>query len=235
MVQNATEQLEGHQRNLDLIKQNADRFISWGQNELIARNIEADIEDSFPEKRIPRVKKFFDEKSRDERPKNLGEEFKITTLDTAVESMKKRYGKNMDACRGMAILSPHNFQKIRDSGVPDNAFKSLSEKLLPFNSQATPERLVEELYSFACNWDSFKLTINDFYKLSLNLLNDEEEEEGNEDEEHCIMQATPAPSKPKRNCNSCKNCVTGNNRWTMCYRRPQSYLYHLWHPHQTTT
>lgn len=79
-------------------------------------------------------------------------------MDTAVESIK-RFGKNMEICRDLAVLSPQYFKQIKESGVPTNALKVLSEKLLPFNSKATPERLVEELRSFASSWDDFKLTI----------------------------------------------------------------------------
>lgn len=51
MVQNATKQLPAHQRDADFIIQKASGSISWGQNELISRNLEVEIKKSFPEKK----------------------------------------------------------------------------------------------------------------------------------------------------------------------------------------
>ncbi|CAH0560457.1 unnamed protein product [Brassicogethes aeneus] len=79
--------------------------------------------------KTPRRKQFFDEKSRNEGPSNPNEAFKVPFFnfirDTAVESMKKRFGKNMDVCRKMAILSPTNFINIKNSLVPSNALRVL--------------------------------------------------------------------------------------------------------------
>lgn len=97
----------------------------------------------------------------------------------------------------MASLSPHSFNEIKTSGVPVDSMNTLSQRLLPYYSMATTERLSEELYNFAVNWDMFKLTMDQFYMNNMLYY-----EDGNTD-----GQDAEVLPKPVSVCKSCQNCV----------------------------
>lgn len=173
MVQTAINDLRLFQRDFTSIRKTTETFIIWAKTELISKEIDATIEEKFPEVRRRTVKTFFDEASVDEQPYTEIDKFRVNTfnvlIDTALNSMETRFSKNMDLCRDLAVLDPNNFEQI----ACDDSFESLSVcmeslsvKIIKYNSSATPENLKEELLNFAKNWNRFKLTIEDSYVMT---------------------------------------------------------------------
>lgn len=146
------------------------------------------------------VKKRFDEKSKDESPSTEKDRFEITVynviMDTVVSSMEKRFSKNLDLRRDLAVLDPKYFTEISSSQkLPENCMVFLYKKIDKFNPLATPGTIKEELISFASNWDKLKLSLEEAYEINYEI-NDYDEEAEND----------MTPAEVKKTCKSCTNC-----------------------------
>jgi len=63
--------------------------------------------------------------------------------------MSKRFLKNMDICRDLAILDSNHFEEIRSKkNLSDNCMNYLSAKIIKYNFSATSSKLKEELVNF---------------------------------------------------------------------------------------
>ncbi|XP_072401115.1 uncharacterized protein [Diabrotica undecimpunctata] len=130
--------------------------------------------------------------------------------DTAVESISRRFANNAELCRDLSILDPNNFEEIAKGELPENSLKILSEKLIQFDSSATPAKLKEELASFASNWKHIKLTIEDSYEVNYARLDvgldDSSSAQSDVDEDDCITKQS-TKSRVCIESNKCQNCV----------------------------
>lgn len=89
-------------------------------------------------------------------------------MDVEVESMSRRFSKNMDLCRDHSVHNPKYFKEI-NNGLPENCMDFLSGQLIKYNTNATSAMLKEELISLAKNCEKIKLNIEDSYKTGYNL------------------------------------------------------------------
>lgn len=206
MVENTIKQIQLLQRDMKAIEEETDSFISWAANHLESREITADLEigDTFPEKRSRRVKKFFDEKATDEQPKSEKDRFKISVynvlLDSVIESMERRFKKNTDLCKYLALLNPVNFSEIESESLPRDSMTFLSQKIKNFcpEAEATLEKLTEELKSFSANWKHLKLTVKEIYEENdFVLLTDSDDPDDHHDKRETACNVT----------SSCQNCA----------------------------
>ncbi|XP_050500714.1 uncharacterized protein LOC114327646 [Diabrotica virgifera virgifera] len=214
MVNDSILSLKKMQRNFPDIEASADKFVGWAKLSFERRDFEIFIEEQLPEFRSKKKKKFFDEKTSDEIPVSPKENFRIVFFnviaDTAVESISRRFANNAELCRDLNILDPNNFEEIAKGELPENSLKILSEKLIQFDSSATPAKLKEELASFASNWKHIKLTIEDSYEINYARLDvgldDSSSAQSDVDEDDCITKQS-TKSRVCIESNKCQNCV----------------------------
>lgn len=239
-VRHFKEKISAFSRDYKKVQNITKKFAESMNVKFEEKNFDGDIsvETEFPVKRTQKRKKRSDESpstSKDEvtykdlvRDANRKYEVEIhnAILDTAVAKVNERFHEEM--YRSFAYLDLRNFQEISEETLPLDGFKKLSELLIKFDSEATPQNLKRELIHFAQNWENLKKSLTDLcYETDLNDddadfldedldLTDQEEDKSKEDESQANEskedESNTEHFKPEacgfRSSKSyCKNCI----------------------------
>lgn len=77
-------------------------------------------------------------------------------MDIIIKSMNDRFIKNISVYRQFACFDPRRFNDLLKNGVTNEMFTFISEKIVCFNKEASPENIKTQLLSFALNWNRLK-------------------------------------------------------------------------------
>lgn len=228
MVQQTTTQMKEIQRDMETIRQVADKFIENaiekinGIEEQEKRQLNLYIQHEFPLKKRKIVKKRFHDESNEEVIMNdplhkFTVEVHNEILDKLIVSLSVRFEKNGQLFADLSCLSPDKFHEINDKGLPPQALSALFEKIKSFDSTMTKECLQDELLSLAKNWHGLKKSLVDDYFTypdGANIDGDNEDEDEASENEDVLSTC--------RNCKNCAICVHKllyrYNLYSECYK-----------------
>ncbi|KAF7652495.1 hypothetical protein LDENG_00096040 [Lucifuga dentata] len=197
MVVATQENLKGMARDFQKVKAAADKFVQW-TNERIkehGKETEVEVETGLPQKRTKKKKGLSGEMAHDETLKEAERAYEVNVhnqiLDTAIETIHRRFLTHGSLCADLALLDPRNFPHIMTSTLPQSALQDLSKSLVRFDSRATVENLQSELKSLAGQWNRLKESpLNEYKSRTV------EDKSGGEEEVEIV----------NKSCSSCKEC-----------------------------
>lgn len=211
MVKASLNELKKIQRNIDNTMQVCDEFILKMTNEIQKRidvsseNLEIqEIQNKFEVKRVAKKRKMANYESNDEPIEDEKKKFSVEiynrVLDIIIESMTKRFSNNNDLLIDLSLLSPSNFNLIKD-GLSVDALAKLSHKIKPFIDNHLSENeiknnLAEELITFGKSWNFLKRSVDDEYN----------EQSYNSDSENEDLENTDDMKPCKKSCRNCVIC-----------------------------
>lgn len=213
MVRATHDKLKKYSRDFQTIKKQADQFVQLMNLKLETSELELRVEEGLPCKVIRKKKIMPGEKASDEVITDSFRAYECNThnviLDTAIESIDKRFSKNEYFYADLSFLDPRNFNEVKNNPEKLKApiMEELSSVLVKFDKNATAENIRSELASFISNWDNLKLTTTDFYETKKSLKIDEENYELDElDQNFTIEENELDEDFTIESCASCKDC-----------------------------
>lgn len=203
MIINAQKSLNLFCRDFDTVELAANRFYTYASAELERRDSRVELEQQLPVKRQRRVKVMDGEMANDESINDEMKKYEVEVhnriMDIIINSINERFTKNIAVYRQFACFDPRSFNELLDNGIDVKMFSFLSEKLLCFNDEATPENIRTQLLSFASNWKSLKCTIEEDFVESV--------ADGDELEEYVEEEEDFGVSEKRKLCKNCLACV----------------------------
>lgn len=144
LVTGTEDSLRKFTRDIEGVKRAADTFVEWANGMLEKRQDSyAEAQTALPEKRIKRMKRKPGELAEDEPIADADMDYKIhvhnVILDTAVETIHRRYAANAVLCTDVSCMDPKCFLEIREKGLPDTAMRELSRCLLEIDGRASDQ------------------------------------------------------------------------------------------------
>lgn len=156
------------------------------------RDIDLKAEESFPQKRLRKLKMFFDENTSGvtltQEDKYRIEVFN-TTYDTIIECIRRRFSNHKQFYMDFECLHPSEFFNI--DKMPNSALETICTRIRPFFPSIDKYQLRQELEDFASKWPQLSKTLSEEYA--------ELPSHDCDTEEDCDFKNT--------SCKTCKNCI----------------------------
>lgn len=171
MVQVTIKKLKTLRNKFNDMKKTADDFIKWANQQLEKEDLESQIENSLPQKRLRKKKRMPGENAVDEVISDPDEAFRINIfnviIDTAVSTLERRFEEfNNEIYADLAWLDPRSFNEIKVNGLQAPALEKLCEKLISFEPDMDAENLRNELINLAAQWNVLKTTHLEDYTIN---------------------------------------------------------------------
>ncbi|KAL4142015.1 hypothetical protein QTP88_004547 [Uroleucon formosanum] len=209
--------LQSKARDFNHIKDLTRTFIEWANCKMDDIELDYNIEEKFPMKRIKKKKKIPGEIADDEAQTDPMLKFNINVYnviyDQIITSLKKRFETHGQFYNDLQFLIPEYFT----NNLPSTVFEWISKKLKKFDSNISPGSIQSELKDFIEKWPKMKniasatITIND----------DDVQENNEEDKNEENNTASSISLCLKLNENlACKNCII------CCFQVLQKYNLH---------
>lgn len=173
MVQKTIKELKALREKFYTIKETADQFVVWANQALEKKDLESEVQNTLPTKRIRRKKSMPGEKAVDEIINNAEDAFRINTffviVDKVVTCLGNRFSEfDRKLYADLAWLDPRSFDDINSGKLKAPAMEELSKKLAAFNPSVTSHELRTELINLASKWNVLKTSPLDDYYVSFN-------------------------------------------------------------------
>ncbi|KAL4142010.1 hypothetical protein QTP88_004542 [Uroleucon formosanum] len=159
--------LQSKARDFNHIKDLTRTFIEWANCKMDDIELDYNIEEKFPMKRIKKKKKIPGEIADDEAQTDPMLKFNINVYnviyDQIITSLKKRFETHGQFYNDLQFLIPEYFT----NNLPSTVFEWISKKLKKFDSNISPGSIQSELKDFIEKWPKMKniasatITIND--------------------------------------------------------------------------
>lgn len=196
MVVATHESLKKMSRDFASVSAAAKKFVLWANEKLQEQDkeIELEVQSTLPSQRKRKKKTMPGEIAHAETITSPEKAYEVTVhnqiMDTATETLHRRFLSHGTLYADLAFLDPRNFTQLKSSSISPLMFQELSKCLSKFDSEASAENLQCELSSFALQWERLKMSPLDEYKVKT-LENESEDEQV---EVQC------------KKCSSCKEC-----------------------------
>lgn len=182
MVLATYESLKNMSRDFASVSAAAEKFVLWANEKLQEQDkeIELEVQSTLPSQRNRKKKTMPGEIAHAETITSPEKAYEVTVhnkiMDTATETLHRRFLSHGTLYADLAFLDPRNFAQLRSSSLSPLMFQELSKCLLKFDSEASAENLQCQVGSFTFQWERLKMSPQDEYKVKT-LENESEDEQ----------------------------------------------------------